>query len=122
MLIETAAGLLDGDSPETAIRREVAEELGVTVGPVRPVFELYMSPGSVTERVHFFVAPWTSADVTGPGGGVADEGEEIEALTIPFDEALRMTTDGRIADGKTVILLQWAALNLFASRLTSATD
>ncbi len=122
MLIETAAGLLDGDSPETAIRREVAEELGVTVGPVRPVFELYMSPGSVTERVHFFVAPWTAADVTGPGGGVADEGEEIEALTIPFDEALRMTTDGRIADGKTVILLQWAALNLFASRLTSATD
>ncbi|GAA3878093.1 NUDIX domain-containing protein [Leifsonia kafniensis] len=114
MLIETAAGLLDDDEPEVAIRREASEELGVTVGTLRHVFDLFMSPGSVTERVHFYVAPYTAADLTGPGGGVADEGEDIEALTIPFAEALAMIADGRIADGKTVILLQWAALNLFA--------
>ena len=113
MLLETAAGLLDGDAPEEAVRRELAEELGAVVGEVRHVFDLYMSPGSVTERVHFFVAPWTARDVTGPGGGVVDEGEDIEAVELPFDEALRMVADGRIVDGKTVILLQWAALQLF---------
>jgi hypothetical protein len=63
--------------------------------------------------VHFYVAPYAAAEVLGPGGGLADEGEDIEVLTLDFDEALRMIADGRIADGKTVILLQWAALNLF---------
>jgi nudix-type nucleoside diphosphatase (YffH/AdpP family) len=114
MLIEAAAGLLDGDSPEDAIRREATEELGITPGSARHVFDLYMSPGSVTERVHFYVAPFTAADVVGNGGGLADEGEDIEVLQLDFDEAIRMIGDGRIADGKTVILLQWAALNLFA--------
>jgi nudix-type nucleoside diphosphatase (YffH/AdpP family) len=113
LLLETAAGLLDDDSPEDAIRREASEELGVTVGELRHLFDLYMSPGSVTERVHFFAAPISSADLTGAGGGVADEGEEIEAVTVPYDEAIGMIDDGRIVDGKTVILLQWAALNLF---------
>jgi nudix-type nucleoside diphosphatase (YffH/AdpP family) len=116
MLIETAAGLLDDDVPEVAIRREASEELGVTVGILQHLFDLYMSPGSVTERVHFYAAAFTPADVNGPGGGVADEGEDIEALTIPFAEALAMIADGRIVDGKTVILLQWAALNLFATQ------
>jgi nudix-type nucleoside diphosphatase (YffH/AdpP family) len=113
MLVEAAAGLLDGDSPEEAVRREVAEELGVAVGEPRLVFGLFMSPGSVTERVHFFVAPWSPADVTGQGGGVESEGEDIESIELGFDEALRMVSDGRIADAKTVILLQWAALHLF---------
>ena len=113
MFIEAAAGLLDGDSPEVAIAREATEELGITPGNVRHVFDLYMSPGSVTERVHFYVAPYDAADVVGAGGGLEEEGEDIEVLTLDFDEALAMTTDGRIADGKTVILLQWAALNLF---------
>ena len=113
ILIEAAAGLLDGDSPEEAVRREVAEELGVTVGDPRPVFELFMSPGSVTERVHFFVAPWSPADMTGDGGGVESEGEDIAPIELPFDDAIRMIEDGRIADAKTVILLQWAALHLF---------
>jgi nudix-type nucleoside diphosphatase (YffH/AdpP family) len=113
MFIEAAAGLLDGDSPEVAIAREATEELGITPGNVRHVFDLYMSPGSVTERVHFYVAPYDSADVVGAGGGLEEEGEDIEVLTLDFDEALAMITDGRIADGKTVILLQWAALNLF---------
>jgi len=113
LLIEAAAGLLDDDSPEDAIRREAAEELGVTVGPLNHLFDLYMSPGSVTERVHFFAAPYSSADLTGAGGGVAEEGEEIESVTVPYDDALAMIADGRVVDGKTVILLQWAALNLF---------
>lgn len=115
MFIEAAAGLLDGDSPEVAIAREATEELGITPGNVRHVFDLYMSPGSVTERVHFYVAPYNSTEVVGAGGGLEEEGEDIEVLTLNFDEAMTMTTDGRIADGKTVILLQWAALNLFAA-------
>jgi nudix-type nucleoside diphosphatase (YffH/AdpP family) len=113
MAIEAAAGLLDGDSPEVAIGREASEELGVNPGAIRHLFDLYMSPGSVTERVHFYVAPYDAADVVGTGGGLEDEGEDIEVLTLDFDEALTMTADGGITDGKTVILLQWAALNLF---------
>jgi len=119
MLIETPGGLLDDDDADNAaaaVRREVEEETGYVVDELRPLFDVYMSPGSVTERVHFFVAPYTSADLTGPGGGVIDEGEDIEVLTIPFAEALAMIADGRIVDGKTVILLQWAALNLFVGR------
>lgn len=112
MLIESAAGLLDDDSPEEAIRREATEELGVTIGELTHLFDLYMSPGSVTERVHFYAAPYVPADIAG-GGGLAEEGEEIEAVVVPYDEALGMVADGRIADGKTVILIQWAALNLF---------
>ena len=112
MLIESAAGLLDGDSPEEAIRREAAEELGVSIGELTHLFDLYMSPGSVTERVHFYAAPYVPAEVVG-GGGVEEEGEEIEPVVVPYDEALELIADGRIADGKTVILLQWAALNLF---------
>ena len=112
MLIESAAGLLDGDSPEEAIRREAAEELGVPIGELTHLFDLYMSPGSVTERVHFYAAEYAPADVSG-GGGVEEEGEEIEPVVVPYDEALGMVAEGRIADGKTVILVQWAALNLF---------
>ena len=110
MLIETAAGLLDDDDPETATRRETSEELGVTVGELTHVFDAYMSPGSVTERVHFYAAPYSPADRTGAGGGLAEDGEDIEILELPIDEALAMTRDGRIADGKTIMLLQWAAL------------
>ncbi|MGC5166531.1 NUDIX domain-containing protein [Luteimicrobium sp. DT211] len=111
MLVETAAGLLDDDDPETAIRREAGEELGVAIGPLTHVFDVYMSPGSVTERVHFYAAPYTPADRTAAGGGVEDEGEDIEVLELPFTDALAMTRDGRIADGKTIMLLQWAALH-----------
>ena len=111
MLIETAAGLLDDDDPATAIRREAHEELGVRVGPLRHVFDVFMSPGSVTERIHFYAAPYTTSDMDGPGGGVAGEGEDIERLEIPFPDAIAMIADGRIADAKTIMLLQWAALN-----------
>jgi nudix-type nucleoside diphosphatase (YffH/AdpP family) len=110
LLIEAAAGLLEDDSPEVAVRRETEEELGVAVGDVQHVFDIWMSPGSVTERLYFFAAPYTPGDVTGAGGGLEDEGEEIEAVELGFDEALDMIDDGRIADAKTVLLLQWAAL------------
>jgi nudix-type nucleoside diphosphatase (YffH/AdpP family) len=111
MLVETAAGLLDDDDPETAIRREASEELGVTVRELEHVFDAWMSPGSVTERVHFFAAPYTAENRTHAGGGLADEGEDIDILELDFDEALARTADGRIADGKTIMLLQWAALS-----------
>ncbi len=111
MLVEAAAGLLDDDAPQAAVRREAAEELGVELGPLTHVLDAYMSPGSVTERLHFYAAPYTPADRTGSGGGLAEEGEDIEVLELPFTEALAMVGDGRIADGKTVLLLQWAALH-----------
>ncbi|MFE0382126.1 NUDIX domain-containing protein [Streptomyces inhibens] len=111
MLIEAAAGLLDSDDPPTAIRRESAEELGVTLGPLTRVLDAYMSPGSVTERLHFYAAPYTPADRTGNGGGLEEDGEDIEVLELPFVDALAMVHDGRITDGKTILLLQWAALD-----------
>lgn len=111
LLIETAAGLLDDDDPETAIRREAGEELGVEVGELTHVFDVYMSPGSVTERVHFYAAPYSPADRSGRGGGLIEDGEDIEILELDFADALGMISDGRIADGKTIMLLQWAALN-----------
>lgn len=110
LLIEAAAGLLDADDPLTAIRRESAEELGVSLIRIDHVFDAYMSPGSVTERLHFFAAAYTPASRTGNGGGVAEEGEDIEVLELDFGEALTMTGDGRIVDGKTIMLLPWAAL------------
>jgi nudix-type nucleoside diphosphatase (YffH/AdpP family) len=110
MLIESAAGLLDGDEPEAAIRREASEELGVDVGPLEHVFDAYMSPGSVTERIHFYAAPYTPADRTSAGGGLDDEGEDIEVLELHFADALDMVASGEIVDGKTIMLLQWAAL------------
>ncbi|MEV4561626.1 NUDIX domain-containing protein [Kitasatospora sp. NPDC049285] len=111
MLVEAAAGLLDGDEPLAAIRREAAEELGVELGPLTHVFDAYMSPGSVTERLHFYAAPYRPGDRTGDGGGLEEDGEDIEVLEVPFGEARAMVRDGRIADGKTVMLLQWAALD-----------
>jgi nudix-type nucleoside diphosphatase (YffH/AdpP family) len=111
LFVEAAAGLLDADDPETAIRREAAEELGVRIGELQHVFDAYMSPGSVTERIHFYAAPYTPADRVDAGGGLPEDGEDIEVLELPFAEALAMTADGRIADGKTIMLLQWAALS-----------
>ncbi|MEV1004020.1 NUDIX domain-containing protein [Nonomuraea sp. NPDC050202] len=111
MLLETAAGLLDDESPEDAIRREAAEETGHVIGPVRHVFDVYMSPGSVTERVHFYAAPYNRDTRHGPGGGVAAEDEDIQVVELPYDRALDMVRTGEIADAKTIMLLQWAALD-----------
>ncbi|WP_338770950.1 NUDIX domain-containing protein [Massilia sp. METH4] len=115
-LIEAPAGLLDAASPEERIRAEVAEETGFRVEHVQRVFDAFMSPGSVTERLHFFVAEYESGQRAGDGGGVAAEGEDIEVLELDIDEALSMVADGRIEDGKTIMLLQHAALSLFAPR------
>ena len=110
MLIEAAAGLLDNDDAETAIRREAIEETGHRIGDVTHVFDVYMSPGSVTEKLHFFAAPYDAHTRESEGGGLAEEGEEIGVLELPIDDALAMIEDGRIADAKTIMLLQWAAL------------
>jgi len=111
-LIETAAGLLDQASPEERIKAEVEEETGYRVGEVRKVFEAFMSPGSVTERLYFFVAEYDPGARTGNGGGIAEEGEDIEVLELKMEDAMQMITDGHIADGKTIMLLQYAALHL----------
>src|SRR5271154_5203138 len=113
MLIEAAAGLLDQASPEDRIKAEVEEETGFRVSHVRKIFEAFMSPGSVTEKLHFFVAEYEQAMRISSGGGIASEGEDIEVLELPIDQALAMIADGRIADAKTIMLLQYAALNIF---------
>lgn len=110
LLVEACAGLLDGEAPEAAIRREGAEETGYAVRAPRKVFEAYMSPGSVTEKLHFFVADYAAGDRLSDGGGDAAEGEDIEVLELPLSEALAMIGDGRIQDGKTIMLLQHVAL------------
>ncbi len=107
-LIETCAGLLDQDTPEACIRKEAIEETGYQVGEVEKLFTLYMSPGGVTEQVHFFAAEYSDAMRASAGGGVEDE--EIAVIELPFPEAMARVKDGRIRDGKAVILLQHALL------------
>ena len=109
MLLETAAGLLDDDDPETAIRREAIEETGHEVTELEHVFDVYMSPGSVTERIHFYAARYSADTALHAGGGVAEEGESIDLVELGFDEALAQIGTG-IVDAKTIMLLQWAAL------------
>ncbi len=109
-LIEVPAGLVEGRDPAEAVRREAAEEAGVTVGEARLVLDCYMSPGSVTERVSLFMADYTPQDRTGAGGGLIEEGEDIGLIEVGFDDAMAMVADGRIADAKTIILLYRAAL------------
>jgi nudix-type nucleoside diphosphatase (YffH/AdpP family) len=115
MLVEAPAGLLDQATPEQRIRAEAEEETGYRVGEVRKVFEAFMSPGSVTEKLYFFAAEYDDAAKIGDGGGIEDEGEDIEVLELPFDEAMAMIRRGEICDGKTIMLLQYAALHIFAS-------
>jgi len=111
MLIEACAGLLDKDNPEDAIRRETEEETGYKVASVRKIFEAYMSPGSVTEILYFFVAEYERSMKINDGGGVAHEQEDIEVLELDADKAMSMIDTGEIRDGKTIMLLQYARLN-----------
>jgi nudix-type nucleoside diphosphatase (YffH/AdpP family) len=113
MLIEAAAGLLDDADPETRICAEAEEETGFKVQTVTKIFEMFMSPGSVTEKLTFFVAEYAPDMRAGAGGGLAAEGEDIDVLELPFDEAVAMMADGRICDAKTIILLQYAQLHIF---------
>lgn len=113
LLIEAPAGLLDDAAPEVRIRAETEEETGFRVRDVRPIFDAFMSPGSVTERLHFFVGRYEPGDRISAGGGNEIEGEDIAVLEIGIDEALSMIGSGVIRDGKTIMLLQYAALHLF---------
>ena len=113
MLIEAVAGLLDQASPEDRIRAETEEETGYRVSHVQKVFEAFMSPGSVTERLYFFVAEYESGARATLGGGNHDEGEDIEVLELSLDQAMSAIASGEIQDGKTIMLLQYAALHLF---------
>lgn len=112
LLIEAPAGLLDAAEPEVRIRAEVEEETGFQVREVRQVFDAFMSPGSVTERLHFFVGEYAPGDRKSAGGGNAAEGEDIAVLEVDLDDALAMIDAGTIRDGKTIMLLQYAALKL----------
>jgi nudix-type nucleoside diphosphatase (YffH/AdpP family) len=113
LLIEALAGLLDNESPEMRIRAEAEEETGYRLGEIRKIFEAFMSPGSVTEKLHFFVAEYEPGMKVGSGGGNPSEGEDIEVLEMPIDQATAMVGDGRIVDAKTIMLLQYAALHIF---------
>ena len=110
LLIEACAGLLDGEDPHTCIRREAQEETGFVVRAPRKIFEAYMSPGSVTEKLHFFIAEYEPQDRVSEGGGDAAEGEDIEVIEVPLTSTLHMIANGAIQDGKTIMLLQYAAL------------
>lgn len=111
-LIEAAAGLLDNASPEERIRLEAEEETGYVVRSVKKIFDAFMSPGSVTERIHFFIGDYQPDDRVGDGGGLKEEGEDIEVLELSFDEAIARVDSGEIADGKTIMLLQYLQLKL----------
>lgn len=115
-LIEACAGLLDERDPESAIRQEAEEETGMTLGRVEKIGAFYMSPGSVTERLHFFVAPYTNPVETGAGHGVAGEGEDIHVMEVTLEEALKMIETGRIIDAKTIILIQHLALRALRAK------
>ncbi len=111
MLIETCAGLLDKDNAEDCIRKETEEETGYQISKVQKIFESYMSPGSVTEILHFFVAAYTKEMKVGEGGGLVAEQENIEVLELPFEQAFNMIYTGEIKDGKTIMLLQYAKIH-----------
>lgn len=106
MLIEACAGLLDKDNPEDCIKRETEEETGYRIQNVKKVFEAYMSPGSVTEKLYFFIAEYDSSMKISDGGGIAEEQEEVEVLEYPFETAFSMISTGEIEDAKTILLLQ----------------
>jgi GDP-mannose pyrophosphatase NudK len=111
LLIEVCAGLLDKDNPEACVRREAEEETGYKIKAVQKVLEAYMSPGSVTEILHLFIAEYDKDMKVAEGGGVEHEEENIEVLELNFDEAYAMIASGKIRDGKTIMLLQYAKLN-----------
>jgi len=110
MLIETCAGKLDADDPATCAKKEAEEETGYRIEAVDYLFQAYMSPGSVTEKLHFFLGYYTSSSRVSEGGGLPDEGEDIEVVEMPFSDALDMIEAGTIEDGKTIMLLQAAAM------------
>lgn len=112
MLIEACAGMLDEDNPIDCIIRETEEETGYRISSVKKVFQSYMSPGAVTEILHFFIGEYQPEMKVSEGGGLAEEHENIEVLEYPFNEAYQMIASGEITDAKTIMLLQYAKINL----------
>ncbi|MEJ5112381.1 GDP-mannose pyrophosphatase [Erwinia billingiae] len=113
-LIEAAAGLLDNMDPERRIKAEAEEETGFKISTVQKVFEAYMSPGSVTEKLYFYIAEYDAGDKTSAGGGIEAEGEDIEVLEMPLKDALAAVENGLIVDGKTIMLLYHVALKVIS--------
>jgi len=111
MMIESCAGLLDENNPEDCIIKETEEETGYRVKDVHRIFDVYTSPGAVTERVYFFIAEYSEAMKVNDGGGAENEEENIDVLEMNIDDALRMVDNGEIKDGKTIILLQYIKLH-----------
>jgi GDP-mannose pyrophosphatase NudK len=111
MLIEACAGLLDKNNAEDCIKKETEEETGYKISKVQKIFEAYMSPGSVTEILYFFVAEYSKEMKVSGGGGLAEEQENIEVLELDFDQAYNMILSGEIKDGKTIMLLQYAKIH-----------
>lgn len=120
LMVEAVAGLLDEADPASRIRAEAEEEAGVRLRDVQPLFEAYMSPGSVTEKLHFFAAAYDSADIVGTGGGLEEEGEDIAPFEMDFDVAMRQVEAGEIVDAKTLLLLRWAERHLFGPPLPAS--
>jgi nudix-type nucleoside diphosphatase (YffH/AdpP family) len=110
MLIEVCAGLLDDNDPETAIKKEIEEETGYLLSDVEKVMDLYMSPGSVSEILHLFIAGYTEKDKVSEGGGLVAEHEDILVHEYAFAKAYSMIQTGEIKDAKTVVLLQYLKL------------
>ena len=110
LLIEAVAGKLDGDDPETCVRREATEEAGVALGIVEKLFTVYTSPGAVAERLHLFLGEYDSKESRGKGGGLEQEGEDIEVIELSLESAYKMIETGEIIDAKTIVLLQAAIL------------
>jgi len=111
MMIEVCAGLLDEQDPITCIKNEAEEETGYKISDPKKVFEIYSTPGAVTEKIHYFVAEYSDAMKISEGGGLEEETEEIEVLELDFKKAIKMISSGEICDAKTIILLQYAQIN-----------
>jgi len=111
LLIETCAGLLDADDPETCIKKEIFEETGYKIEAVTKIFEAFMTPGAVTEQIHYFIAEYTDSMRMSKGGGLPSEQEDIEVLEMPFTKAIDLLNEGQIKDAKTILLLQYAIIH-----------
>lgn len=115
-LLEVPAGMLEDNDPAATVIAETEQETGYVIGAPTFLFAAYVSPGSVTERIHCFLASYDPNARSGDGGGLADEGEDIEVIELPFDEAMACIADGRIEDMKTILLLQYAGIQVFSRR------
>lgn len=113
LLIEVPAGLLEGEAPQKRMIEEIKEETGYEVSELNFVFEAFMSAGAVTEKIHFFTAKYNEKSKIYEGGGLEEEGEDIDVIEMPFDEAFAMIASGQIVDAKTIMLLQYAKINIF---------